>query len=315
MKSARHVRQALLVSAFILASMTGHSVAALQSDFFTLPNGQKVRSTDPNGQRGKINPDGSVSYPDGTTVSVGPGDTTVVRQRDGSTSTRPPPDSFELPNGQEVRATDPSGQRGKQNADGSVTYPDGTTIGMGSKGETVITRSDGTISTRDAPDKGPAGGGTDTAGAGTITLPNGERVPATGSDGRPGILQPDGSIRYGDGTVVSGPAGSETTITRPDGSTRDFREARDAAAGGPGGTGTMDLNEMRAISDRILQRAKKMSELELERDKCLKGDAGDQCRKDITDAIRQLERENKQDTDAYMQGLQSGRRGEGSGPK
>lgn len=312
MKTARRARRVLFGSALLWAAVTMQPALALQGDYFTLPNGQKVRSTDPNGQRGKVNADGSVTYPDGTTVSVGPGDSTLVRQRDGSTSTRPPPDSFELPNGQDVRATDPSGQRGKQNADGSVTYPDGTTVGMGNKGETVITRPDGTVSSRDAPDKGPAGGGSDAVGEGTVTLPNGERVPATGSDGRPGVLQPDGSIRYGDGTVVSGPAGSETTITGPDGSTRGFREAVDGATGGPG---VMDLNEMRALSDRILQRTKKKSELQLERDKCLKGDSGDQCRKNLSDAIRQLERENKQDADAYIQGLEAGRRGEGSGPK
>ena len=305
---------ALLAATLALALQS--AAHAWQSDFFTLSNGQKVRATDPSGARGKVNPDGSISYPDGTTVGVGAGDATTVTQPDGSTTSRPPPDSFELPNGQQVRATDPAGNRGKQNPDGSVTYPDGTSIGMGSKGETVVTRGDGTISTRDAPGKGPSGGGTDTAGSGWATLPNGERVPANGPDGQPGVLQPDGSIRYADGSSVSGPAGSPTTVTGPDGSQRDFRSAREASESLPGSTDApMDLNAMKAASDRILQRAKKMAELERERDKCLKGDAGDQCRKDITDAIRQLERENKADAEQYFEQLQAnGPRG-GSGPK
>lgn len=286
----------------------GVPLLAQGSDHFTLPNGQKVRATAPGGERGKVNPDGSVSYPDGTTVSVGPGDSTVVRRADGRTSTQPAPDSFELPNGQLVRATDPSGRRGKQNADGSVTYPDGTTIGMGSKGETVITRSDGTISSRDAPDKGQAGGGVDTPGSGYVTLPNGERVPATGPDGQPGVLDGAGNMTYGDGTVISGAPGTATTVTGSDGVTRDYRNTREALDAMAAKGAAIDVAAARAISDRMLERAKKSAELERERDKCLKGDAGDQCRKNISDAIRQLERENKADAAAYMDMVQQGSR-------
>lgn len=310
------MRQLALLAGAALAFAAPLPLAALQTDYFTLPNGQKVRTTDPNGGRGKVNADGSVTYPDGTTVGVGANDNTVVRRADGSTSSQPPPDTFELPNGQQVRATDPSGQRGKQNADGSVTYPDGTTVGMGSKGETVVTRPDGSTSSSDAPDKGPAGSGTDTAGNGWVTLPNGERVPANGPDGQPGVLQPDGSIQYGDGTVISGAPGTATTVTGSDGVARDFRNVLEASSEASAAGGAMDLNEMRAISDRMLERAKKMSELERERDKCMKGDAGDQCRKNISDAIRQLERENKDDATNYFEQLQRSRAvGSGSEPK
>lgn len=287
------------------------SLAAQSGDSFTLPNGQKVRATAPDGSRGKANPDGSVTYPDGTRVGVGAGDSTVVTRPDGSTRASPPPDTFELPNGQQVRATDPSGQRGKQNADGSVTYPDGTTVGMGNKGETVVTRPDGSRTGRDAPDKGPAGGGTDSAASGSVTLPNGERVPATGPDGQPGVLDGEGNFRYGDGTVISGAPGTATTITGPDGVARDYREVENAL----GETGrAMDIGEMRAVSDRMLERAKKSAELDRERDKCPKGDAGDQCRKNLSDAIRQLERENKEDAATMFDAFQRGRAAGGTGP-
>ncbi len=301
----------MLVAAGLIFA-TPVSLSAQAGDAFTLPNGQKVRATAPDGSRGKVNPDGSISYPDGTQVGVGTDDSTVVTRPDGSTSSSPPPDTFELPNGQQVRATDPSGQRGKQNADGSVTYPDGTSVGMGNGGETVITRPDGSSTSRDAPDKGPASGGTDTPGNGYVTLPNGERVPATGSDGKPGVLDIEGNFRYGDGTIISGAPGTATTVTGPDGVARDYRDVENAL-GEMGEIGrAMDLGEMRAISDRMLERAKKIADLNRQRDDCVKGDAGDQCRKSLSDAIRQLERENKADAARSLEALQRGR-GTGSG--
>lgn len=292
-------RLVLLTSAAMLLALPV-PLAAQTGDFVTLPNGQKVRAIAPDGRRGKVNPDGSVSYPDGTRVGVGADDSTVVTRPDGSTSTQPPPDTFELPNGQQVRATDPSGQRGKQNADGSVTYPDGTRVGIGNKGETVITQPNGTSVGRDAPDKGPAGGGTDTAVEGWVTLPNGERVPASGPDGQPGVLDGAGNMTYGDGTVISGAPGTATTVTGSDGVARDYRKVREALDGAMTKAPLIDVAEASAISERMLQRAKKAAELDRERDKCVKGDAGDQCRKNISDAIRQLERENKDDAAAYL---------------
>jgi hypothetical protein len=297
---------ALLVSAAVLAAASA-PLAAQSGDYVTLPNGQKVRATAPDGGRGKVNPDGSISYPDGTRVGVGADDSTVVTRPDGSSSTSPPPDTFELPNGQQVRATDPSGQRGKQNADGSVTYPDGTTVGMGNKGETVITRPDGTSVGRDAPDKGPAGGGTETTGNGWVTLPNGERVPAVGPDGQPGVLDGNGNMAYGDGTVISGAPGTATTVTGSDGVTRDYRNVREGLDEAMAKAPLIDVETARALSDRMMVRGKKMAELNRERDKCVKGDAGDQCRKNISDAIRQLERENKEDAAAYVEAVQAGR--------
>lgn len=296
----------LLVHPAVLAAQTG--------DFVTLPNGQKVRATAPDGRRGKVNPDGSVSYPDGTRVGVGADDSTVVTRPDGSTSTQPPPDTFELPNGQQVRTTDPSGQRGKQNADGSVTFPDGTRVGMGNKGETVITRPDGTSVGLDAPDKGPAGGGTDTAAEGWVTLPNGERVPAVGPDGQPGVLDGAGNMTYGDGTVISGAPGTATTVTGSDGIARDYRNVREALDEAMKKAPLIDVAEASAISDRMLERARKAAELNRERDKCAKGDAGDQCRKNISDAIRQLERENKDDAAAYLEAVQGARGSGDRGP-
>lgn len=301
-------RVAVLVSAGLMLAAP-LPLSALSGDSITLPNGQKVRATAPDGGRGKVNPDGSISYPDGTRVGVAANDSTVITRPDGSTSTSPAPDTFELPNGQQVRATDPSGYRGKQNTDGSVTYPDGTRVGMGAKGETVITRPDGSSTGRDAPDKGPANGGTDTSASGWVTLPNGERVPATGPDGQPGVLDGDGNYRYGDGTVISGAPGTATTVTGPDGVARDYRDVQDALDELGEMGEAMDLGEMRAISDRMLERAKKMAELDRERDKCVKGEAGQQCRKNLSDAIRQLERENKDDAAASLEALQSGRRG------
>ncbi|RNJ62252.1 MAG: hypothetical protein EDM03_12350 [Porphyrobacter sp. IPPAS B-1204] len=298
--------RALVLGAGLVLAMAP-PVAAQSGDFVTLPNGQRVRATAPDGGRGKVNPDGSISYPDGTRVGVGAGDSTVVTRPDGSTRSSPPPDTFELPNGQQVRATDPSGQRGKQNADGSVTYPDGTTVGMDNKGETVITRPDGSLSGRDAPDKGPAGGGTDSAGTGWATLPNGERVPATGPDGQPGVLDSAGNMTYGDGTVISGAPGTATTVTGSDGVTRDYRNVREALDEAMAKAPLIDVEQARAISDRMTERGLKMAELARERRNCAKGDAGDQCRKTISDAIRQLERENKDDAAAYLEAVQAGR--------
>lgn len=300
-----NLRTLVLGAALVLAIMP--SAAAQTGDFFTLPNGQRVRATAPDGGRGKVNPDGSISYPDGTRVGVGGDDSTVVTRPDGSSSSSPPPDTFELPNGQQVRATDPSGRRGKQNADGSVTYPDGTRVGMGNKGETVITRPDDSSTGRDAPDKGPAGGGTDATGNGWVTLPNGERVPATGPDGQPGVLDASGNMTYGDGTVISGAPGTATTVTGNDGVTRDYRNMREAMDAAAANGAMIDVAEARAISDRMLERAKKAADLERQRDNCLKGEAGRQCRKNLTDAIRQLERENKDDAAAYLEAVQAGR--------
>ncbi len=307
-------RLALLASAALLL-VHPVALAAQTGDFVTLPNGQKVRATAPDGRRGKVNPDGSVSYPDGTRVGVGADDSTVVTRPDGSTSSQPPPDTFELPNGQQVRATDPSGQRGKRNADGSVTYPDGTRVGMGNKGETVITRPDGTSIGRDAPDKGSAAGGTDTAAEGWVTLPNGERVPAVGPDGQPGVLDGAGNMTYGDGTVISGAPGTATTVTGSDGIARDYRNVREALDEAMKKAPLIDVAEASAISDRMLERAKKAAELNRERDKCVKGDAGDQCRKNISDAIRQLERENKDDAAAYLDAVHGARGTDSRGPR
>lgn len=193
-------------------------------DSFTLENGQRVRATDYSGQRGKQNSDGSVTYADGTTISVAPDGSTVITSPDGSTRSQPAPDTFELPNGQRLRATDPSGQRGKQYPDGSVVYPDGTRVAMDGNGDTVVNRADGVTNVYDAPEKSPGAvdGATPSSPQGNLTLPNGDVVPARGPDGMPGVLQPDGSIAYGDGTAISGATGNKTRITHPDGRTEDY---------------------------------------------------------------------------------------------
>lgn len=206
------------------------------TDSFTLENGQRVRASDHSGQRGKQNPDGSVTYADGTTITVGPDGSTIITRADGSTRTQPPPETFELPNGQLVPANDPSGRRGKQYQDGSVVYPDGTRVAMDNNGDTVVNRGDGTSRVYDAPEKlpGTGEGSTDSSSRGTLTLPNGEVVPAVGPDGVPGVLTPDGSIRYGDGTVISGPYGRKTRITDPDGRTYDYPDYDWPLPSGPG---------------------------------------------------------------------------------
>ena len=61
MTTARRAKRVLLGSALLWAAVAVQPALALQADVFTLPNGQKVRSTDPDGQRGKVNPDGSVT--------------------------------------------------------------------------------------------------------------------------------------------------------------------------------------------------------------------------------------------------------------
>jgi hypothetical protein len=232
MKALRFFRRTRRNLLFLSVSLVAPVALALSEvparaefiDSFTLENGQRVRATDHSGQRGKRNPDGSVTYADGTTISVGPDGSTVITSPDGSTRSQPPPDSFELPNGQRVRATDPSGQRGKQYPDGSVVYPDGTRVAMDGNGDTVVNRGDGVTNVYDAPEKSPgaADGATRSSPQGSLTLPNGDVVPARGADGMPGVLQPDGSIAYGAGTVISGPAGTKTRITHPDGRTEDY---------------------------------------------------------------------------------------------
>ena len=295
-------RASMAVFAALLVAVVAGDVRAQLADYFTLPNGQRVRASDPAGGRGKVNSDGSVSYPDGTTVGVGAGDATVVQRADGSRSVSPPPDSFTLPNGQEVRASDPSGRRGKQNADGSITYPDGTRIGMDAKGNTEIAMADGSRRSVDAPPKDPADprAPSTSPGGGTITLPDGTVVPAHGRDGQPATIMPDGSVRYTDGSRIERGPDGEWRIVSADGREAGLRETQDAFAS-EGAKIRFDVAEAGAASDRILARAKKIADLELQRDDCPKGRAGQGCRDALAEAIRALKRENRIETQRYLE--------------
>jgi hypothetical protein len=98
--------------------------------------------------------------------------------------------------GTRVRALDPDGRPGRINADGSVTYSDGTRIAHNSgTGDTTITRPDGRTSRTNvrAPDLRD----------GEYVWNDGMRTSATDPRGGSGKVNSDGSISYPDGTRIS----------------------------------------------------------------------------------------------------------------
>lgn len=169
---------------------------------YTLSNGAQTPRTSPDGRIGKANSDGSVSYPDGTTVSVGSnGGTVISRHGIVTNSSVNGHSTYTLSNGVKVLRTSPNGQRGKIGDDGVVTYSDGTTISAGSSGGAVVSRSGIHFTTN-------------SDGESTYTLQNGEQVPRSGSDGRMGTIDSNGHITYSDGTTVYVSDKGDTVVSR-----------------------------------------------------------------------------------------------------
>ena len=131
------------------------------TDTFVFSDGKGVRGTDPNGNRGQVREDGSIEYSDGTVIThdtdtgetiIRQGDKTRVDER-GSKQTDGPVYDEENNTyvydggegkGTRIRATDPSGNRGTVQEDGSIVYSDGTRIERDStRGQTLVRKPDG----------------------------------------------------------------------------------------------------------------------------------------------------------------------------
>jgi hypothetical protein len=197
--------------------------------YFVYSDGTKVRATDPSGHDGKVNPDHSVSFSDGTHVSH---DTktgvTIVDHPDGTRTITDPntpkatsDGNITWSDGYRVRGSDPNGNAGHVNGDGSVSYADGTRVSHDvNSGETKIVGADGqvTVTTKDSP----------ALGGGAYTYSDGYRVPSSDPNGEAGHLNRDNSVSYADGTRVShDPVSTDTKIFHPDGTVTLL----------PGGTG------------------------------------------------------------------------------
>jgi hypothetical protein len=140
---------------------------------------------------------------------------------------------FQFADGTSVSGTDPNGNRGQINADGSIVYSDGTVVRHDTRtGATTITRPDGSSETRVL---GPHGSGVQSQPPqrerdGTIRFADGARVPGTDQQGRPGQINADGSVSYPDGTRVSHNSRTGvTTVQQADGTTVTRRGAGDGA--------------------------------------------------------------------------------------
>ena len=119
--------------------------------------------------------------------------------------------------GTRVRALDPAGRPGRINADGSVTYTDGTRIAHNSvTGDTTITRPDGRIARTNVRTPDLHGG--------DYVWNDGMRTSATDRSGGVGKVNGDGSISYPDGTRVShDPRTGLTQIVHGDGRVSNSR--------------------------------------------------------------------------------------------
>lgn len=209
-----------------------------RSDEFIFPDGRRVRGRDPKGRPGRVTEDGSIVYRDGTVVrhDVRTGVTTVKRPdgtrfqrtytrgpRDERPKYDPATDSYVFSDGKRVRARDPQGRMGTVREDGSIEYEDGTVVTHDTKtGETVINRPDGmTVVDRRGTRRSEYPRYDPERDAYVYEDGNrpGTNIIATDPAGNRGVVQPDGSIRYSDGTVVRRDSTRGTTeIIRPDGS-------------------------------------------------------------------------------------------------
>ena len=161
-------------------------------NYFVWSDGQRAVSTSPSGAAGKVDASGTVTFPDGTSIShdVRSGDSKIVHA-DGSVDVthgnvpQQTGDYFTWSDGQRAPARDPSGNAGKAGGDGWIVYSDGSMVSHDPvSGDSKIVHSDGSLTmgnsrtgeTKEfdpAQERGlqPPGSGKDTkpAGGGTST--------------------------------------------------------------------------------------------------------------------------------------------------
>lgn len=177
-------------------------------DFFLYRDGTRVRRFDPLGRAGKVNPDGSVSFPDGTIIShnSATGETSFTRP-DGSvtrTNVRTPivnGENFVWNDGLRIDRTDSSGRPGVINDDGSISYPDGSHVSYDPRtGLVQLLSAEGNASNY-------RWSGARTDADGDWRWNDGAGAP--GEDRGHGAAASDefGWLRYPDGTLISHHAG------------------------------------------------------------------------------------------------------------
>ncbi|KTE10756.1 hypothetical protein [Sphingopyxis sp. H115] len=189
-------------------------------DRYIYRDGTQVRDTDLDGRPAVLLPDGSLRYPDGTTVAHNSdtGETTITHP-DGEvtrSNIRMPvlvDGYFVWGDGVRLPGTDPAGGAGKIAEDGLVSFPDGTVVTHDpSTGLTKTRHPDGRITEARDP-------GTRRNGDGNLQWNDGLTTPPTDPSGGEASATPEGWIRYPDGTMIGhNPATGDTKIIRPDGS-------------------------------------------------------------------------------------------------
>lgn len=117
-------------------------------------------------------------------------------------------DSYIYRDGTRVRARDPDGRAGTLNADGSITYADGTRVAHDSStGDTTITHPDGRVSRTNVAMPHRDGD--------YFVWNDGAKTFASAPRSGEGEIQDDGSIVYPDGTIIKHDprTGTTTTVT------------------------------------------------------------------------------------------------------
>jgi len=174
-------------------------------------------------------------------------------------------DTFTLSNGDQTPRTDRSGNPASIDSQGRVAYPDGTTVGVDSGGNTVRTSPDGSSTTyldrgtAGTPSQtGPSQTGTTTYGSNikpqesvasdgteTFTLENGDQTPRTDRIGESGTIDELGRIVYPDGTTVGVDSNGNTYRTSPDGTTTTYvgRGGSDSSSSQNGNSSGDDSND------------------------------------------------------------------------
>lgn len=214
---------------------------------FTYADGTRIEANDPSGRTGKARSDGSIVYADGTHVAhdstTGETITTHPDGTETSHNSRLPTrtgDLFTFNDGIQVRATDRNGGQGKVNADGTISFPDGTRVSHDiATGDTKIFYADGHVELRQ-------GSGAAVDRAGNFRWSDGVAIPGTDPSGGQGRMTRDGWIEFPDGTRVSHDTSSgDTKIVMPDGSvtvrnerTGERTTGRDSATGSSSSSST-----------------------------------------------------------------------------